>query len=136
MNLSSQFIIAITIVTVHLLTSFNLKLSDKYKNKFRMYSIIISLAFILFLAIFSFSSLIWREQGINIYFNGLSTFYFALFAPLGIALLWCLYKWIIYADVQPTLLKYVVISIFFIMLIGLIYLGYSLFIFFFYGLAP
>lgn len=136
MQFLPEFIVAIIIAAVHLLISFNLKLPDKHKNKFRLYSIVISLAFIIFLGAFSFSSLISSDQGVNIYFNGLSALYFGLVVPLAIALAWRFYIWIVQADIQPTALKYIIMIMFFSILVGLLYVGYSLYILFFYGFAP
>lgn len=136
MQFLPELMVAIIIAAIHLLISFSLKLSDKYKDKFRIYSVTVNLVFIIFLGAFSFSSLIWSDQGVNIYFNGLSALYFGLTVPLGIALVWRFYKRIIHVDIQPTSLKYIIIIIIFTVLTGLIYLGYSLYIFFFYGFAP
>lgn len=138
MEFPPEFIGAIIIAVAHLLISFNLKLPDKYQSKFRSYSIVVSLACIIFVGIFSFSSssLVLSDQGINIYFNGLSALYFGLTMLPGIALVWLFYRWIIHADIQPALLKYIIIIIFFAAMTGLIYLGYYPFIAFFYGFAP
>lgn len=139
MEFFPNLIVALIISIIHILISFNLKLPNRYKSKFRIYSIIINLAFIIFLGVFfiiSFSSLILSDQGVNIYFNGLSALYFGLAIPLGIALLWRFYIWVMHADIQPTSLKYIVMIIFFTILTGLIYLGYFPYIFFFYGFAP
>ena len=136
MKFLTEFIVAIIIMAVHLFISFNLKLPDKYKSKFRIYSIVVSLAFIIFLGGFSFSSLLLSDQGVHIYFNGLSALYYGIVLPLGIALVWIFYRWITHADIQPIPLKYILTILFLLLLIGVIYLGYASFIFFFYGLAP
>lgn len=139
MQFLPDLIVAIIISAIHILISFNLNLPDKYKSKFEIYSIIINLLFILFLGAFvimSSRSLTLSDQGVNIYFNGLSALYFGLFVPLGIALTWRFYKFTMYADIQPIFLKYIVIVIIFTILTGLIYVGYSPYIFFFYGFAP
>lgn len=139
MEFFPNLIVALIISIIHILISFNLRLPNRYKSKFRIYSIIINLAFIIFLGAFfiiSFSSLILSDQGVNIYLNGLSALYFGLAVPLGIAIVCRFYIWIMHADIQPTPLKYIVMIIFFTILTGLIYLGYSPYIFFFYGFAP
>ena len=138
MQFLPEFIVAIIIAAVHLLISFNLKLPDKHKNKFRMYSLVVNLLFVASLGAFYLfvSSSPLSDQGVNIYFNGLSALYFGLVVPLAIALVWRFYIWIVQADIQPTALKYIIMIMFFSILVGLLYVGYFLYILFFYGFAP
>lgn len=79
-----NIVVAVVISAIHVLISFGLKLPSKYKKKFRIYSVVVNLIFIVFLLGFSlFFKTSLPNQGINIYFNGLSTLYFLLFIPLG-----------------------------------------------------
>lgn len=138
MRFLPDFIVALIISAIHLLISFNLKLPNKYKSKFRIYSIVVNLLFIASLGVFYLfvSSSPLSDQGVNIYFNSLVGFYITLFIPLAIALTLHLRALIKSADIYPVFLKYVVITGFVTALVGIIYVGYPLFIFFFYGFAP
>ncbi len=138
MQFLPEFIVAIIIAAVHLFISFNLKLPDKYKSKFRMYSLVVNLLFVASLGAFYLfvSSSPLSDQGVNIYFNSLVAVYFTLFVPLAIALGLRLHTLIMSADIYSVFLKYVVIIGFVIVLAGIVSVGYPLFIFFFYGFAP
>ena len=98
-QLASKNIVAIIISALHILLSFNLKLPNKYKNAFRLYSIVVNVIFIGFLVIFS--TFLSISQNIGTYYNGLATLYFLLFVPLGIVLLLLFSNLIKRADIEP-----------------------------------
>ena len=134
MQFLPEFIVAIIISALHILLSFNLKLPNKYKNAFRLYSIVVNVIFIGFLV--SFSTFLSISQNIGTYYNGLATLYFLLFVPLGIVLLLLFSNLIKRADIEPFFLKLIIIFGAIIVVTGLIVLGYALFILTFYGFAP
>ncbi|SEL34177.1 hypothetical protein SAMN04488700_0375 [Carnobacterium iners] len=137
MQFPSNIVVAVIISAVHNLISFNIKLSSKYKKKFRLYSVVVNLIFIAFLLGFSmFFKTSLPNQGINIYYNGLSILYFLLFIPLGVVLILLFKKLIMNADIYLVFLKYVIIIGAIITLTGIIALGYVLSILTFYGFAP
>lgn len=138
MQFLSNFLVALIISAAHLLISFNLKLPDRYKSKFHMYSIIVNLLFVISLGAFYLfiSGTTLSDQGVNLYFNSLAAFYFTLFVPLAIALGLRLRTLITKADIYSVVLKYVLIIGLVTGLIGIVSVGYPLFIFFFYGFAP
>ena len=105
-----NIVVAVVISAIHVLISFGLKLPSKYKKKLRIYSVVVNLIFIVFLLGFSlFFKTSLPNQGINIYFNGLSTLYFLLFIPLGAVLILLFRKLIMNADIYLVFLKYVII---------------------------
>ena len=100
-------------------------------------SVLINVIFLVFLTVFSvFLATTASNEGINLFLNGLSSFYFLLFLPLGILILVLFRKFIMTADIDPRALKYVLIIFVSIGLIGLLFIGYSIFIYTFYGFAP
>lgn len=132
-----NIVVAVVISAIHILISFGLKLPSKYKKKLRIYSVVVNLIFIVFLLGFSlFFKTSLPNQGINIYFNGLSTLYFLLFIPLGAVLILLFRKLIMNADIYLVFLKYVIIIGAIVIFTGLITIGYILFILTFYGFAP
>lgn len=132
-----NIVVAVVISAIHVLISFGLKLPSKYKKKFRIYSVVVNLIFIVFLLGFSlFFKTSLPNQGINIYFNGLSILYFLLSIPLGVVLILLFRKLIMNADIYLVFLKYVIIIGAIIILTGIIAIGYILFILTFYGFAP
>ncbi len=137
MQFPLNIIVAVVISTIYVLISFGLKLPSKYNKQFRVYSVVVNLIFIVFLLGFSiFFKISLPNQGINIYYNGLATFYFLLFIPLGIVLILFFRKLIMNADIYLILLKYVIIIGSIVILTGIIAIGYILFILTFYGFAP
>nr|QJS06086.1 hypothetical protein [Carnobacterium sp.] len=137
MQFLSNIVVAVIISAIYILISFNIKLPSKYKKKFRLYSVIVNLIFILFLLGFSiFFKTSLPNQGINIYYNGLATLYFLLFIPLGVVLILLFRKLIMNADIYLVVLKYVIIIGAIVVLTGLVIIGYALFILTFYGFAP
>lgn len=133
-----EIAVAVIIAAVHLLISFKIKLPGKYKGKFQVYSILVNLSFLIFLGTFYlfYSSSPLSDQGVSIYFNSLCALYFLLFIPLGIALSLRFRTLTMQADIYSTGLKYIIIFGIVMVLAGIIFIGYSLFIFFFYGFAP
>lgn len=137
MQFPLNIIVAVIISAIHILISFGLKLPSKYKKQFRTYSVVVNLIFIIFLLGFSlFFKTSLPNQGVNIYYNSLATLYFLLFIPLGLVLILLFRKLIMNADIYLVFLKYVIIFLAFVVLIGIISLGYILFILNFYGFAP
>lgn len=128
---------ALIITVLHILVSFSLKLPERYKNKFRVYSIIINLLFIVFLAgFFIYARSSSPNPGSEFYYNSLATFYILLFVPLGAVLTLLFHKVIMNADIYWAVLKYIINFGVAVVLIGAIVLGYSLFMLTFYGFAP
>lgn len=138
MQFLPNFLVALIISAAHLLISFNLKLPDRYNSKFRLYSIIVNVLFLASLGAFYLfvSGTPLSDQGVNLYFNSLAAFYFTLFVPLAIALGLRLRTLITKADIYSVVLKYVLIIGLVTGLIGIVSVGYPLFIFYFYGFAP
>lgn len=138
MQFLSDFIVAQILSAGHLLISFNLQLSDNYRGKFRMYSVIVNLLFLGSLGAFYLfiSGSPLSDQGVNIFFNSLAVFYFILFVPLVIGLSLSVRRSIMKADIYSVVLKYALIIGVVTGMIGIISVGYPLFIFFFYGFAP
>lgn len=137
MQFPLNIVVAVVISVIHILISFGLKLPSTYKKQFRVYSVVVNLLFIVFLLGFSiFFKTTLPNLGINIYYNGLATMFFLLFIPLGVVLILLFRKLIMNADIYLLFLKYMIIVGAIIILIGIITLGYSLFILTFYGFAP
>lgn len=137
MSFPLNMFVAGILSAIHLLLSYSLKFNRSHQNIFRMYSVLINMIFLVFLIVFSvFLTITASNQGINLFLNGLSTFYFLLFLPLGILILVLFRKFIMTADIDPRALKYVLIIFAGIGLIGLLFIGYSIFIYTFYGFAP
>lgn len=137
MSFPLNLFVAGILSAIHLLLSYSLKFKRSYQNIFRMYSVLINVIFLVFLTVFSvFLATTASNEGINLFLNGLSTFYFLLFLPLGILILVLFRKFIMTADIDPRALKYVLIIFAGIGLIGLLFIGYSIFIYTFYGFAP
>lgn len=134
MLFSSKGIAAIVLSLVHILISFLVRLPERYKNNFRVYAVAVNLLFIGFLLSFPF--LFDLNHHFGTYYNGLATLYFLLIVPLGAALLWSIRNTIMKADIEPFFLKLILIFGALIVAVGLIVLGYALFILTFYGFAP
>ena len=137
MQFPLNIFVAVVISAIHVLVCFALRLPSKYKKQFRIYSVAVNLIFIVFLLGFSiFFKTSLPTQGINIYYNGLATLYFLLFIPLGVVLILLFKKLIMNADIYLIFLKYVIIIGAIVIMIGIIALGYILFMLTFYGFAP
>ena len=134
MRLSSNIPMALVISVLHLLLSFILKLPEKYKKMFRTYSIVVNLLFIGFFI--SFSMFLNIDQYIATYYNGLATLYFCLAVPIGTVLFLLFRKWMMEADLEPILLKHILVAGMGIVEVVLLIVGYALFILTFYGFAP
>lgn len=137
MQFPLNVIVALVISVIHILISFNLKLSNKYKSKFRTYSILVNIFFIMFLIGFSiFFRTSNFNEGIGIYYEGLATFYFLLFVPLLIALIFAFRKLIMNFNTYSKTIKYISLIGPCIVLVGIVVIGYIPFMLSFYGFAP
>ncbi len=137
MSFPLNIFVAGILSAIHLLISFSLRFNRPYQKIFRMYSVLINVIFLVFLAGFSFFlGATASNQGINLFLNGISSLYFLLFFPLSILILVLFRQFIMTADIDPKALKYVLIIFVSIGLIGLLFFGYSIFVYTFYGFAP
>lgn len=137
MQFPLNIIVAVVISIVCVSISFGLKLPNKYKKPFHLYSVVVNLIFIVFLLGFSlFFKTSSPNQGISLYYNGLATLYFLLFIPLGVILILLFRKFVMSTDIYLISLKYVISIGAIVIISGIIALGYILFMLTFYGFAP
>ncbi|GEK90305.1 hypothetical protein SAMN04488100_1568 [Alkalibacterium putridalgicola] len=134
MNVPSALIIS----AIHILISFNLKFSKKYKNKFRIYSILVNSSFLIFLVgfpMFLYDAISTPTEAAGIYFEGLATFYFLLFIPLILAMMLLFRMWLFRSDAFSKTTKYITLTGLALLLVGLGIMGYFPFMLFFYGFS-
>ena len=137
MQFPLNIIVTVVISIVYVSISFGLKLPNKYKKPFHLYSVVVNLIFIVFLLGFSlFFKTSSPNQGISLYYNGLATLYFLLFIPLGVILILLFRKFVMSTDIYLISLKYVISIGAIVIISGIIALGYILFMLTFYGFAP
>lgn len=132
-----NIIVAGIIASIHIIISFNLKLSDKYKTKFRIYSVVTNLIFIAIVGGFSLFSLSSAPNfSIGTYFESFAMIYILLTIPLLVALIVLIIRWVIKLDSFSKVTRYIVILTPSLILIGLSIVGFYPFILAFYGFAP
>lgn len=132
-----NIIVAALIAIIHTVICFSLKISDTYKTKFRIYSVVSNLIFIALVSGFSlFSRISAPNAGIGTYFVGLVTVYVLLTLPLLVALIVLIKSWVIKLDSFSIITRYIVILTISLLLICLSFIGYYPFMLFFYGFAP
>lgn len=137
MSFPLNMLVATIFSMIHLLLSFSLKFNQSYQKIFRLYSVLINVIFLVFLAGFSvFLGATASNQGINLFLNGLSSLYFLLILPLSLLMLILFRRITMSADIDPPALKYLLLIFVSLGLIGLVLIGYSIFIYSFYGFAP
>lgn len=133
----TNLIVALIIAIVYIFISFKIELPEKYKKKFRIYSIVIHTSFIAFLVIFAlFISSTLDNTGLVIFSYGLDLFYVLIALPLLIVLTYLIGKWIIGLKDFSIVIRYIVLFIILTLLIGVTIISYIAFIFTFYGFAP
>lgn len=124
-------------VLMHMVISFNLKLSDTYKTIFRIYSVVSNMIFLALLGGFYLLSISsFPNFSIGIYFQGFALLYALLTIPLLITVIVLMKRWVIKLDVYSLVTRYIVITTPSLLLIALSIIGYYPFMLLFYGFAP
>lgn len=134
MNVLSAVIISV----IHILISFVLQFSNKYKTKFRLYSILINVSFLIFLVgfpLFFYDTISNPNVAAGIYFEGLATLYFLLFSPLILAIILLFRKWIAQLDTFSKTANVFALIGPSILLVGLGVIGYFPYMLTFYGFS-
>lgn len=127
---------AIVIVIIHIIISFSLHISTKYKMIFRIYSILVSFSFIIFYIGFPmFFYDIFSDETISrgFYFEGLAYSYLLLFLPLIVTAIVLFGQWIMKQDHFSKPTKYIALTGPSLLLAGLGIMAYYPFMLFFYG---
>lgn len=128
--------VVIIIAVVHIMISFSLNVSKKYKTIFRIYSILVSFSFIIFYIGFPmFFSDIISDQTVSrgFYFEGLALFYLLLSIPLIVTALVLFGKWIMKQSHFSKLTKSIALVAPSVLLIAIGIMGYYPFMLFLYG---
>lgn len=132
-----NIIVAGIIILIHTVISFSLNLSDTYKTKFRIYSVLSSFIFLTLIIGFTLLPISTVPNfSYGIYFESFATVYALLTVPLLVALIVLIRRWIIKMDAYYLVTRYIVILTPSLLLIALSLLGYYPFMLSFYGFAP
>ncbi len=136
MSFSFEFPVAIVIAVIHIIISFSLNVSTKYKTVFRIYSILVSLSFIIFyigFPMFFYDIISDQTASRGIYFEGLAYSYLLLFLPLIVTAIVIFGQWIMKQESFSKPTKYIALTGPSLLLAGLGIMAYYPFMLFFYG---
>lgn len=126
----------IIIAVLHMIISFSLNVSTKYKTIFRIYSIVVSFSFVIFYVGFPmFFYDIISDQTVSrgLYLEGLAYSYLLLFLPLILTAILLFGHWIMKQPDFSKLTKWIVLIAPSVLLIAIGIMGYYPFMLFFYG---
>lgn len=133
----SNIVVAVILASMFIISSFKLEFPPIYKKTVRIYSLVIQVGFITFLLIFTWMiNPTFDNNGLYIFYDGLTIFYCFMTIPLLISLIYFIGKWILKLDDYSFVVRILVVFIIAMVLIGLTYIGLYGFIIIFYGLAP
>lgn len=137
-----NFLIGIILAIIYCWIFFKLTLPKWVKRKLLVYAITIQISFLTFFlySLHFTSSLVLgsneKFRRFEIFSYGLIFFYFLIYVPLFLALAYVIYKKVMSLLDYSLLTRYLVILISLSLIFGLLFLGFYVFIFFFYGFAP